>query len=230
VTNLVEIIRLDNKTAAHAGQQFNNAWLSRYPLPSHCIYDQGTEFVGYAFQQVLANHGIQRHPTTVKNPQANAICERMHQAVGNSLRTLTSLKPPDGLVEARQVLDTALANAMYAHRATLTKALESSPGALAFNRDMVLDIPFVADYNLIRDRRQQIVDRNLLAANRKRISYDYHIGDQVLRRIHDPASLEPRFEGPYEIATVHTNGTITIRLNATTLERISIRRVKPFRA
>ena len=186
-------------------------------------------FVGHHFHQVLNQHGIKRCPTTVKNPQANAICERMHQAVGNSLRALTSLQPPDGLVEARQMVDTALANAMYAHRATYTKALNASPGSVAFSRDMVLDIPFIADYNLIRDRRQQIVDRNLLLANRRRISHDYHIGDQVLKLVYKPNALEPRFEGPYTIDTVHTNGTITIRLNATTNERISIRRVKPFR-
>jgi len=43
VTNLVEIVRLENMTAAHVGLLFENTWLARYPKPLYCIYDQGTE-------------------------------------------------------------------------------------------------------------------------------------------------------------------------------------------
>jgi transposase InsO family protein len=67
---------------------FINTWLARYPKPTTCIYDQGSEFIGWAFQHMLEQYDIQPQPTTVKNPQANAICECMHQAVGNSLRIL----------------------------------------------------------------------------------------------------------------------------------------------
>ena len=53
VTNYCEIIRINNKTAAHVGLQFENAWLSRYPRPLKCIFDQGKEFTGEGFQRVL---------------------------------------------------------------------------------------------------------------------------------------------------------------------------------
>jgi transposase InsO family protein len=84
VTNLVEVVRLDNKASAHVALQFENTWLARYPLPQHCVYDQGGEFIGWPFQQVLLRHQIAGHPTTAKNPQANSVCERMHQSIGNS--------------------------------------------------------------------------------------------------------------------------------------------------
>jgi hypothetical protein len=35
-------------------------------------------------------------------------------------------------------------------------------------------------------------------------------------------------QGPYDIIAVHTNGTLTIQLNAHTTECISIQNVKPF--
>ncbi len=73
------------------------------------------------------------------------------------------------------------------------------------------------------------IDERLIQANRKRFAYDYHIGDQVLKLTYKPDKLEPRAHGPYTIETVHTNGTITICLNPTTIERLSIRRVKPYR-
>ena len=39
VTNLLEIIRIDNKTANHVAQKFAQVWLSRYPRPLKCIHD-----------------------------------------------------------------------------------------------------------------------------------------------------------------------------------------------
>eukprot|EP00957_Ditylum_brightwellii_P044318 3362572-Ditylum_brightwellii.AAC.1 len=33
VTNLVEMIRLDNKMSEHVAHQFENVWLARYPRP-----------------------------------------------------------------------------------------------------------------------------------------------------------------------------------------------------
>jgi transposase InsO family protein len=228
VTNLVEITQIDNKTSRHVAVQFINAWLARYPKPVTCVHDQGGEFIGFEFQQMLLRYNIQHRPTTTKNPQANAICERMHQAVGNSLRVLRQWIPPAGVDDARQLVNTALSNAMYATRASFHSGIKSTPGALAFNRDMVMNIPFVADLHLIRDHRQQLIDQRLLTSNRKRISYDYQPNQEVLKLVYEPAKLEPRATGPYRVNAVHTNGTITIQLNAYTVERISIRRVKPF--
>jgi hypothetical protein len=58
VTNLVEIVRIDNKSAAHVAMHFENTWLSRYPRPQHVIHDQGGEFMGRDFQHRLEVHNI----------------------------------------------------------------------------------------------------------------------------------------------------------------------------
>ena len=94
---------------------------------------------------------------------------------------------------------------------------------------MILDIPLLADWHLIQQHRQQLVDQRLIEANRKRFSYDYQVGEEVLKLAYKPAKLDARATGPFVIQTVHTNGTLTIRLNATTTERISVRRVKPYK-
>ena len=229
VTNLVEIVRLDNSSASNAALKFQNTWLARYPKPMQCIYDQGTEFTGYRFQQMLEQNGIQRRPITTKNPQANSICERMHQTIGNSLRAMSSMNPPQNVETANQMMDTAIANCIYATRAALHGGLKASPGSLAFARDMVFDIPLIADWQLIRDKRQQLIDQRLLLANRKKFSYDYRVGDEVLKLVYKPHKLQPRATGPFPIETVHTNGTVTIRLSPTTIERINIRRIKPYK-
>ena len=86
VTNLAEVIRIDTKAAAHVGMKFEHSWIARYPKPLACVYDQGTEFTGIGFQNILRAHGIERRVTSVKNPQANGVCERLHQSIANTLQ------------------------------------------------------------------------------------------------------------------------------------------------
>ena len=229
VTNLVKLVRISNKTSAHVALQFENTWLSRYPLPRACIHDQGGEFIGHPFQQLLQRHGIEDRPTTARNPQANAICECMHQAIGNTLRAMATMTPPAGIDSANLLIDTALANCLFAAQSAVHSGLQASPGSLSFSRDMILDIPMIADWQLIQQRRQQLVDQRLITANRRRFCHDYHVGDEVLKLVYKPKKLGTRALGPYCIENVHTNGTLTIRLGPHTIERISIRRVKPYR-
>ena len=74
-----------------------------------------------------------------------------------------------------------------------------------------------------------LIDKRLVAANQRRISHDYQPGDEVLKLTYKPGKLETRATGPYEVISVHTNGTLTIRLSPATIERINVRRVKPYK-
>ena len=56
-----------------------------------------------------------------------------------------------------QLVDLAIDNAMYAVRATLHSALQITPGGLAFHQDMILDIPIIADLQLIQEQRQELI-------------------------------------------------------------------------
>ena len=152
----------------------------------------------------------------------------MHQSIGNTLWAFNTLQPPVGTTNTQQLVDTAIANAVFAARATVHSALQTTPSGLAFGRNMVLDIPPVADLELIRQQRQQLIDNRLIAASSRRFSHDYSIGDEVLKLHYKPNKLDPRATGQYKILRVHINGTLTIRLSPTVVERISIWRVKPY--
>lgn len=131
VTNLVELIRVNNKTAEHAQQQFQNCWLSRYPWPKKCVHDNGGEFTGEAFLELMRKAKIEDSPTTSRAPTANAICERMHQTVGNVLRTLLRGHPPANIDGATAIIDNALATAMHATRSAASRSLNyQSPGSI----------------------------------------------------------------------------------------------------
>ena len=43
-TNLVELVRIKNKSAEHISRLFARTWLARYPRPDRYIHDNGGEF------------------------------------------------------------------------------------------------------------------------------------------------------------------------------------------
>ena len=53
VSNLVEMIRIDNKTSRHISQQFENCWLNQCPHPNKCIHDKGGELIGWEFPEIF---------------------------------------------------------------------------------------------------------------------------------------------------------------------------------
>ena len=109
------------------------------------MYDPGREFTGVEFHTLLQNCHIRDVCTTAKNPQSNAVCERMHQIVGNILRTLLNVEPPQNIDNTKECINEALPIAMHAMRAGIHSTLGSSPGRLTFNRDTILNIPLIAD-------------------------------------------------------------------------------------
>jgi transposase InsO family protein len=228
-SNLVELIRIDNKTAEHIRDKFVQSWLCRYPCPVRCVHDKGGKFIGKEFEWLLEIFSIKDVCSTSKNPQSNAICERMHQTVENVLRTLIHTNPPRKTSKARDIVDDALATAMHAMRTTVATTLGSAPGSLAFSRDMFLNVPLVADWKTIARKREQHVNENLRRANKKRRQYDYAPGQEILKKAHNPTKLGGRSLGPFTIERVHVNGTLTITLRPSVTERINIHRVLPYR-
>lgn len=228
-TTLSEIIRIEDKTSEHIAMKFEQSWLARYPRPLKVIHDRGGEFVGGPFQSLLHRTGIRPAIITTKNPQANAVCERLHATIKNQLRTIFHANPPNDIGGALDIVDLVLSSAMHASRTAVHRTLKVAPGALAFHRDMLLPIPILADFNLIRQRRQTLIDDNARRENQSRIvSHDYTVGDEILLRVDRPDALAPRAEGPYTIVQVHANGTVTFERMPNVYERINIRRIRPY--
>ena len=82
-TFLLEIVPYHDKEAASIARLFDQEWLCRYPRPARVIHDNGNEFLGAEFQEMLHSFDITPKPTTVKNPQANSVIERVHLTIGD---------------------------------------------------------------------------------------------------------------------------------------------------
>jgi hypothetical protein len=130
------------------------------------------------------------------------------------------------LVNASDI-DIFLTDAAWAIRSAHHTVFKASPGAAIFGRDMLFDIPFIADWKKIGEHRQKLTDHNTAHENEGRIDYDYKVGKKILVRnegiLHKVQSTWQK--EPWTIMTVHTNGTSMIQ-QGNKLERLNIRRVK----
>jgi hypothetical protein len=151
-----------DKSSTMISHLVNKTWFSRYPRCQHIIYDNGSEFKLH-FEALCDSYGIKRKPTSVKNPQANAILERLHQVITAMLRT-TELDMANTV--AASDIDAFLTDAAWAIRSTYHTVLKASPGAAIFGWDMLFDIPFLADWNKIGEHRQRQTDLNTERENR----------------------------------------------------------------
>jgi len=214
-----------DKSSAMISTLVNKTWFSRYPRCQYIIYDNGSKFK-LNFEALCDSYGIKRKLTSVQNPQANAILERVHQVLMTMLRTAeidmaNSVAPND--------IDEFLTNASWAIRSTYHMVLKASPGAAIFGRDMLFDIPYLADWSKIGDYRQRQTDLNTQREDKVQIDFDYKVGGKVLLRKEGILrKSESRYDSdPWTITTVHTNGTIRVQRGSKS-ERINIRRVTPF--
>ncbi len=178
------------------------------------------------FNSYWKSLALRMHAQPEKNPQSNAICERMHQTVTNVLRTLVQTNPPWNMTQARDIIDDALVIVMHAMQTTIATTLGSTLGALAFAWDMFLNVLLIADWQDIARTCEHHVNENL-RANRKWRQFDCALGQQVLKKEHSPTKLGVRTEGPYTIEHIHVNGNLTILLRERITECINTHRVLP---
>ena len=94
---------------------------------------------------------------------------------------------------------------------------------------MLFNIPFVAEWCKIGERRQSLTNCGNQRKKAECIDYDYKVGDKVLLINKGILRKEESAYGkePWTITTVHKNGTIRIQ-RGTRTERLSIWRVEPF--
>ena len=57
--------------------------------------------------------------------------------------------------------------------------LQATPVRLVFGRDMILNTPFLADWEAIRLRKKKIIDKNNQIENKNRRPHIYRIRDKV---------------------------------------------------
>jgi len=228
-TGWFEMKELKERDAMTVANIVEMTWLSRYPKPQELIFDRGTEFMGDFAKMIKEDYGITRRGTTVRNPQANSILERIHQTLGNIVRTF---EPQDLDMDSDSPWEGILSAAMFALRSTYHTTLQATPMQLVFGRDAFLNVKFEADWQLIKERKQARINANNQRENQKRKPHTYQVGDKVLYNVVQ-GTIKPKygqnpFAGPYEVLRANNNGTVVLQ-KGPVIETVNIRLIKPFR-
>ncbi len=80
--------------------------------------------------------------------------------------------PPQNIASAAQYVDEALSIFMHAMQAGVHSTLGSNLGNLAFIKYMFVNIPLIADWHAITQRREHLFHENLMRENQKRRGSD----------------------------------------------------------
>ncbi|KAE8988442.1 hypothetical protein PR001_g22040 [Phytophthora rubi] len=151
------------KKCRQAAFLLDRHWLNRYPRPVRCIYDGGSEFKK-EFLELLDSYGIEHAPTTVRNPQANAVIERVHRVIGDKMRTKT--------IKTMEDWELFLNNTTFALRAAHQSMTNASPAQQAFGRDMIFDMKHETNWVDEHRRKVEQIKKNNLRENNKRVNWE----------------------------------------------------------
>ena len=140
-TGWFEMSQIPNKTAAKISDTTKKTWFTRYPLPQWILFDRGIKFMAEFSKMCQNAYGPKSKTITTRNPQSNAIIERIHKTMKNIIRTfdvsnIVNNDPWSGILSAT----------MFDVCATYHTTLQESPIQLVFGRDSILNITHVADW------------------------------------------------------------------------------------
>jgi hypothetical protein len=85
-TGWLEINEIPNQNAITIAETVEQVWLTRIPKPQILKFVGGSEFKAEFAAMITNDYGIVRKGSAVRNPQSNAIIERVHQTIGKILR------------------------------------------------------------------------------------------------------------------------------------------------
>ena len=120
-TGWFEMTQIPNKMAAEIADITEKTWFTRYPLQHRILFDPGTKFMAEFANMCQNEFGLKRKPTTTRIPQSNAIIERIHQTIGNIIRTFDVSN-----IVNNDPWSVILAATMLAVRATYHTTLQAS--------------------------------------------------------------------------------------------------------
>eukprot|EP00957_Ditylum_brightwellii_P087886 6693141-Ditylum_brightwellii.AAC.1 len=83
---------------------------------------------------IASDYGVKKKPIIARNPQANSIIERIHQTIGNMVR---SFEVYDTTIDEKDPWARILSAVRFATRATVHTTMQATPMHLVFGRDSI---------------------------------------------------------------------------------------------
>jgi hypothetical protein len=87
------------------------------------------------------DYGIKAKSITLRNPQANAVVERLHQVIGNIIQTF---ELESNYLDEDDPWKGILSAPTFAVTSTFHTSLQSTPGQFVFGKDMIFNIQHIS--------------------------------------------------------------------------------------
>ena len=133
-----------SQTAVTVAKVLFTQYFTHYGWPTKLITDQGSQFEGALFTQLMKEADVRKIRTTPYHPEGNAQCERFNRTLLSMLGTM----PPDAKKEWQEWVS-AMA---HAYNCTVSKTTGFAPYFLMFGRDP--KIPIDLELNLPSDQEE----------------------------------------------------------------------------
>ena len=123
------------------------------------------------------DYGILCNSVSVRHPQANAIVEWVHQTIGNVIHTFT-IQEMD--LDNENPWEGILSSTMFATQSTVHTTTKHTPSQLVFGRDTMHNINQEANWQIMKQCQQAIINKGNQKENYHRQSHVYCTGNKVL--------------------------------------------------
>ena len=131
-------------------------------------------------------------PESPGNIQVNATIERIHQVLGNLVRTYNL---QEIYVDDADPFMGILNRSAFAVQSTYHRKKGKSPGQLVFGRAMILPIDHIVNWRYMLQRKQAQPEKGVIRVNSIRINYDFNIGYKIIVRRNQVYKYKTAFQG-----------------------------------
>src|ERR1044072_8507753 len=209
-------------TSQEAAKFIYEELICRHGIINILHSDQGTHFVNEVIADLVQRFDMKHHKITAYHPQANGLVERFNGTLKKTLAKLSDesdqwddlIYPSLFAYRASPIDSIGVPPAFLEYGRALRYPLAQLPGETLWQRVKQLIDKFPLDQQQIRERllhKQNLMKQGYAIQN----SYQFKLGEQVLlkRETFTPwkKGLEPKWEGPFEIAEVLSHGTYRLR-------------------
>ena len=87
--------------------------------------------------------------------------------MGDVLQEILHTNSPTHKDDTNQVMEHTVATAMYATWCSISTPIWTTTSALVYGRDILMDVPLIANLSAIWDGQQQTIDKNFIRQTKK---------------------------------------------------------------
>lgn len=230
LTKFSQAYPIANQEAETVAKVFVNEFICKFGLPKKILTDQGTNFTSNLFSSISKLFKLKHIQTTAYRPESNGALERTHHTLIQYLRHYINDKQTDW--------DEWIPMAIFAYNTTVHSTTKFTPYELVFgiqpripsaitqspefyytydNYVENLKMKLNRSYDLAKQNIKQSKEINKQYYDKNTSHKTYKIGDLVylLNESSTPATskkLRPIYQGPYEIISIDSPVTVTIKI------------------